>query len=78
MTKQVARHDIQEGLYVYQQNNSQRWYCRFVLHGKWYSKATKEKDLQLAIAKATRIFVEHEIKADNGLQFTMSLQLQQC
>ena len=67
MTKQVARHDIQEGLYVYQQNNSQRWYCRFVLYGKWYSKATKEKDLQLAIVKATRIFVEHEIKADNGL-----------
>jgi len=67
MTTQTARHDIQDGLYVYQQNNSQRWYCRFVLYGKWYSKATKEKDLDKAKAKAQMIFMEYQIKADNNL-----------
>ncbi|WP_284207146.1 hypothetical protein [Thalassotalea eurytherma] len=42
MSTQTARHDIQDGLYVYQQANSKRWYARFVLYGKWYSKASKE------------------------------------
>ena len=67
MTTQIERHDIQDGLYVYLQSNSKRWYCRFVLYGKWYSKATKEKELEKAKAKAHIILMEYQIKADNNL-----------
>ncbi|MBU2892259.1 hypothetical protein KO495_02850 [Colwellia sp. D2M02] len=42
MPIQTTHHDTQDGLYVYQQGNSKRWYACFALYGKWYSKATKE------------------------------------
>jgi len=67
MTTQIERHDIQDGLYVYKQNNSLRWYARFVLYGKWYSKATKEKNLDKAIARAHITFMEFKVKAENNL-----------
>ena len=67
MTTLKQRHDIQDGLYVYLQDNSERWYCRFVLYRKWYCKATKEKDLNKAIARAHFIFMEYQVKADNNL-----------
>ena len=67
MTTLKQRHDIQDGLYVYLQDNSERWYCRFVLYRKWYSKATKEKDLNKAIARAHIIYMEYQVKADNNL-----------
>jgi integrase len=67
MTILKQRHDIQDGLYVYLQDNSERWYCRFVLYRKWYSKATKEKDLHKAIARAHMIYMEYQVKADNNL-----------
>lgn len=67
MTTQTERHDIQDGLYVYKQNNSERWYARFVLYGKWYSKATKEKELDEAIARAHITFMEFKVKAENNL-----------
>ncbi|WP_286233685.1 tyrosine-type recombinase/integrase [Thalassotalea sediminis] len=67
MTTQTERHDIQDGLYVYKQNNSERWYSRFVLYGKWYSKATKEKELDKAIARAHITFMEFKVKAENNL-----------
>ena len=67
MTTQTERHDIQDGLYVYKQNNSLRWYARFVLYGKWYSKATKEKELDKAIARAHILLMEYQVKADNNL-----------
>ncbi|TWX65511.1 site-specific integrase [Colwellia demingiae] len=73
MTTQTARHDIQDGLYVYLQDNSKRWYARFVIktedkgNGKWYSKATKEKELDKAIASAHIILMEYKIKAKNNL-----------
>jgi len=67
MTTQTQRHDIQDGLYVYLQDNSERWYCRFVLYRKWYSKATKEKSLDKAIARAHMIYMEYQVKAENNL-----------
>jgi integrase len=67
MTTLKQRHDIQDGLYVYLQDNSKRWYCRFVLYRKWYSKATKEKDLDKAIARAHMIYMEYQVKAENNL-----------
>jgi hypothetical protein len=51
----------------YLQDNSKRWYCRFVLYRKWYSKATKEKDLDKAIARAHMIYMDYQVKADNNL-----------
>lgn len=67
MTKQIQRIDIEDGFYIYLQNNSTRWYCRFVLYGKWYSKATKEKDSEKAIARARMIQMEYKFKAENNL-----------
>ena len=67
MTTLKQRHDIQDGLYVYLQDNSERWYCRFVLYRKWYCKATKEKELAKAIARAHMIYMEYQVKADNNL-----------
>ncbi|MBA6396952.1 site-specific integrase [Colwellia sp. BRX10-4] len=67
MATQIQRHNILDGLYVYLQNNSKRWYCRFVLYGKWYSKATKETDLNKAIDIARIIYVEYRYKAENNI-----------
>jgi hypothetical protein len=68
MTIQIERHDIQDGLYVYLQDNSERWYCRFVLYRKWYSKATKEKDLHKAI-RTMRDFTKPYYVERNELHF---------
>ncbi|WAJ69521.1 tyrosine-type recombinase/integrase [Catenovulum adriaticum] len=67
MTTLLQRHDIEDGLYVYLQDNSKRWYCRFVIDRKWITKSTKETDLDKAISKAYSIVVEHKIKAEHGI-----------
>lgn len=66
MTTQLERHDIKEGLYIFLQDNSKRWYVRFSLWGKWYCKTTKETDKDRAIAMAHRILLEHEIRAETN------------
>ncbi|GAA0374918.1 hypothetical protein GCM10009092_43940 [Bowmanella denitrificans] len=66
MTTQTARHDIEDNLYIYTQDNSKYWYARFQLFGKWYCKSTKEKDKDKAIAKAHYIILESRIKAEQG------------
>lgn len=63
MTKQLDRHDISKGLYIFLQNNSKRWYCRFLLSGKWLCKSTGEEDKGRAAAMAHRILIEHEVRA---------------
>lgn len=66
MTTQLERHDINSSLYIFLQNNSKRWYARFVLNGKWYCKTTKEEDKDRAIAMAHRIYIEHEVRAQTN------------
>ncbi|RTR40279.1 site-specific integrase [Shewanella canadensis] len=66
MSKQIERHNISDKLYVYLQSNSKYWYCRFVLYGKWYVKATKKTDLNEAIAMAHRIYMDYEIRAETN------------
>ncbi|GGO65325.1 tyrosine-type recombinase/integrase [Bowmanella pacifica] len=66
MTTQTARHDIEDNLYIYTQDNSKYWYARFQLFGKWYCKSTKEKERDKAIAKAHYIILESRIKAEQG------------
>jgi len=66
MSKQIERHNISDSLYIYLQSNSKRWYSRFVLYGKWYSKATKQTDKEQAIAMAHRIFMDFEIRAETN------------
>jgi len=67
MAQQVERHNIAEGLYVYKQANSKRWYSRFVLDGTWYAKATKEKELDAAIVKAIQLQTEYRIMLSNNV-----------
>ncbi|MGQ8365474.1 hypothetical protein [Glaciecola sp. 1036] len=62
MAKQIARHDINDTLYIFKQNNSERWYARFVLFKTWYCKSTKKKNKDEAIAMAHRIYLDPEIR----------------
>ena len=66
MAKQIARHDINDTLYIFKQDNSERWYARFVLFNTWYCKSTKKKDKDEAIAMAHRIFLDHEIRIETN------------
>ena len=68
MAKQTERHDINDELYIFKQDNSERWYARFILtnHKKWLCKSTKKKDKDEAIAMAHRIFLDHQIRHENN------------
>ena len=68
MAKLIARHDINDELYIFKQDNSERWYARFILtnHKKWLCKSTKKKDKDEAIAMAHRIFLDHQIRQENN------------
>lgn len=66
MTTQLERHTIDDSLYIFLQDNSTRWYARFQLFGKWHCKSTKEKEKDLAIAKAQLLRMEWKIKAETG------------
>ncbi|MGW7677957.1 tyrosine-type recombinase/integrase [Shewanella sp. S23-S33] len=66
MSKQVERHDISDELYVYKQDNSERWYARIKVAGKWHSKATKQKEKEKAIGMAYRIQIEYQFMADRN------------
>jgi len=75
MAKYTDRHDIADSIYVYKQNNSQRWYARFKLDNTWFSKATKKKDLQEAIVEAVKLQTEFKIMLDNNLPVHTSRKL---
>ena len=66
MAKQLARHDIDDTLYVFLQDNSKKWYARFQLFGKWYCKSTKQVDKEEAVAAARLLRMEWKIKAETG------------
>lgn len=66
MSKQVERHDISDELYVYKQDNSERWYARIKVAGKWHSKATKQKEKKKAIGMAYRLQIEYQFMADRN------------
>ncbi|MGL6010192.1 MAG: tyrosine-type recombinase/integrase [Shewanella oncorhynchi] len=67
MSKQVERHDISDELYIYLQDNSERWYARIKVAGKWHAKATKQKEKEKAIGMAYRIQMEFQFMADRNL-----------
>lgn len=68
MAKYLARHDINDTLYIYKQDNSERWYVRFRFEQdpKWRTKSTKKKDKDEAIAMAHRIYLDQEIRFESG------------
>ncbi len=66
MAKQTERHNIDDALYVFQQDNSKYWYARFQLFGKWYCKSTQEQDLEEAKAEARLIRREHKVRIETG------------
>ncbi|GAC13731.1 tyrosine-type recombinase/integrase [Aliiglaciecola lipolytica] len=68
MAKYTARHDINDTLYIYKQDNSERWYVRFRFEQdtKWRTKSTKKKDKDEAIAMAHRIYLDQEIRFEAG------------
>ncbi|MEQ5808952.1 site-specific integrase [Alteromonas sp. NFXS44] len=66
MAKQLARHDIDDSLYIFLQDNSKKWYARFQLFGKWHCKSTKQTDKDEALAAARLLRMEWKIKAETG------------
>ena len=66
MAIQLDRHNIDDSLYVFLQDNSKKWYARFQLYGKWYCKSTKQTDKDEAIAAARLLRMEWKIKAETG------------
>jgi hypothetical protein len=77
MAKQTERHDINDELYIFKQDNSERWYARFILtnHKKWLCKSTKKKDKEEAIAMAHCIFLDHQIRHENNTPPTFRVRL---
>lgn len=67
MSKQLDRHDISEELYIYKQDNSERWYARIKVAGKWHAKATKKKEMAEALTEAIRIQTRLEILAEQNI-----------
>ncbi|WP_172591535.1 tyrosine-type recombinase/integrase [Shewanella xiamenensis] len=67
MSKQLERYDISDELYVYKQDNSERWYARIKVASKWIAKATKQKEKEKAIAMAHRLQMEQGILLERGL-----------
>lgn len=67
MSKQLERHDISDELYVYKQDNSERWYARIKVASKWIAKTTKQKEKEKAIAMAHRLQMELEFMAERNL-----------
>jgi len=66
MATQIARHNVDDALYVFLQDNSKKWYARFQLFGTWYCKSTKQSDKDEAIAAARLLRMEWKIKAETG------------
>lgn len=66
MAQQKERHNIDDSLYVFLQDNSKKWYARFQLFGKWYCKSTIQTDVEEAKAAARLIRMEHKIKLETG------------
>jgi len=67
MAKLTSRHPIQDGLYIYQQDNSKYWYARFVIDAEWYSKATKKTDKQEAIHRALELLSEYRFMVKHDI-----------
>ena len=67
MAKITERVDIQEGLYIYLQDNSAYWYARFVLDGTWYSKATKKTNQKEAVNRAIELMSEYRTLIRNNV-----------
>lgn len=72
MAKQTARYDIQDGLYIYQQDNSANWYARFVIDGTWYSKRTKTTDKSEASKRASELLAEYRLKLEHDIPIKRS------
>jgi integrase len=66
MSKQTERHDISDDLYIYKQDNSKRWYARIKTGNKWYSRATKQKEKEQAIAMTYRLQIELDVMAKSN------------
>jgi len=73
MIKLIKRVNIYDTLYIYLQDNSKRWYARFVLFGKWYCKSTKQQDEKVVFyvhvrkGKTTKYTGTREIVCRKGI-----------
>lgn len=72
MAKQTRRYDIQDGLYIYLQDNSANWYARFVIDGKWYAKGTKKKDQSAAEKRASELLAEYRLMLEHDIPIKRS------
>ena len=54
-------------LIVYQRSDSDVWQCRVKVDNKWFSKTTKERDLEKAIERAKRLLFEAQLRNESNI-----------
>ena len=54
-------------LIVYQRSDSDVWQCRVKVDNKWFSKTTKERDLEKAIERAKRLLFEAQLRNESKI-----------
>ncbi len=54
-------------LIVYQRGDSDVWQCRLKVDSKWFSKTTKERDLNKAIERAKRLLFEAQLRKESNI-----------
>ena len=58
---------LERELIVYLRERSDVWQCRYKIDGRWIRRTTKEHELSKAKAKAGRLRIEDEIRAEKKL-----------
>ena len=67
MSELIDRHIVDESLHIYLQANSEVWFARFKVGGRWISRTTKQRDKERAVTAAIRVRAECEIKHEHGI-----------
>jgi hypothetical protein len=63
----IEKHNVDDGLYIYLQSNSEVWIARFKIGGKWISRTTKQREKPKAATAAIKVRAECDIKHEHGI-----------
>jgi integrase len=66
MSKLLEKHQLTPNLIVYKQDNCHNWIARLKINKAYFSRSTKTRDLQQAMAKAHRLYFEFEVRFETN------------
>ena len=66
MTRVLEKHRLTKHLIIYKQTNCNNWIARLNINKNHFARSTKTPDLNEAIAKAHRLFIEYEIRFETN------------